>query len=56
MIASCSNSNGIHRKAIKSDKKMYLRGGSGSHELKNWVGVYSTSGCHTSLLCRFRNL
>lgn len=26
------------RKAIKSDKKMYLRGGSGRHQLQNWLG------------------
>lgn len=25
MIPSCGNSNGVRRKAIKSDKKMYLR-------------------------------
>lgn len=34
MIPSCGNSNGVRGKAIKSDKKMYLRGACGSHELQ----------------------
>lgn len=35
MIPSCGNSNGVRGKAIKSDKKMYLRGACGSHELQS---------------------
>lgn len=41
MVPSCSNSNGVHGKAIKSDRKMYLCAVSESHELKNCDGVYS---------------
>lgn len=36
MIPSCGNSNGVRGKAIKSDKKMYLRGACGSQELQEW--------------------
>lgn len=35
MIPSCGNSDGVRGTAIKSDKKMYLRGACGSHELQS---------------------
>lgn len=47
MIPSCSNSNGVRRKAIKSDKKMYLWGVSESHELKERL-QRTTWGCPLS--------